>query len=162
MEAYDKAAEINQKIIDAQAKITEEERQSQLSVAQEYTSVADRYLEEQNFNQANVNYNRAKNIYTRLGATEEIKEVNASLERVEELQKEIQNALKLSEISDIVAAAEQYMKDEKYRNAKIKYKEAQVLYQSLNMVDKVLEMKEQISLIESLEKLQTETSTEDT
>ena len=54
------------------------------------------------------------------------------------------------------------MKDEKYRNAKIKYKEAQVLYQSLNMVDKVLEMKEQISLIESLEKLQTETSTEDT
>ncbi|MBQ7233044.1 MAG: hypothetical protein IJX07_07525 [Bacillales bacterium] len=162
LEAYDKAAEINQKIIDAQAKITEEERQSQLSVAQEYTSVADRYLEEQNFNQANVNYNRAKNIYTRLGATEEIKEVNASLERVEELQKEIQNALKLSEISDIVAAAEQYMKDEKYRNAKIKYKEAQVLYQSLNMVDKVLEMKEQISLIESLEKLQTETSTEDT
>lgn len=154
IEDYEKASAMNQKIIDLQTQMTEEENQNQSSIADGYVKLADAYLEKEKFGQARTTYNRAKNIYNKLGDAEKIKEVNILLERVEELKAERQLSIKQSKINDIVSDAEIYLEKENYTNAKQKYKQAQVLYQGLNSIDKVLEIKEQIKLIETLEALE--------
>ncbi len=146
----DKAASVGQKIVDAEAKKTEEAQAGKKTQGEAFEKQGDEALAASKFDEAIQKYQEALAVYDEAGLPEKVTGAQKKIEDAEKKKQEAFVAGKKAEGEAYEAQGDTYKAAENYPAAKDSYTVAERLYQEAELLDRVFQVERKLIDLETL------------
>ena len=146
-----RASGLQDKIDDVNAERKAVEDGLTAEIAEAYIQNGDDFFEVNDFESAIRQYNLAKNLYTRLRMSEEIKLASERISEAEAKKAEMELMGSVLAAQILENEGDILLSSGNYAEARNKYRQAQAAYQALNQLDKVVALQDKISSANDIE-----------